>query len=75
MKYLLNSYRCFKIVYTPRSIYISNFKKIISIDSERIIIDSNEGFITIKGSNIISNRLVNNEAIFNGNFKEIIING
>ncbi len=75
MENLFNDYRCFKIIYTSNRVYISNFKRIVSITSEKVIVDSNNGIIEVKGNNIISNKLINNEALFSGTFKDITING
>ena len=63
-----------EIIYRQHSIYISNFKSILSITSNEVLVLNDKKVITIKGSDIVATKILGKEILLNGNFKGIDFN-
>ena len=57
-------------VYNDR-IHIVNYKKFGSLNSDYILIECNDRKISVKGNNLVLNRLLENEALILGNVSSI----
>ena len=57
MEYLLDSK--FKIIITDSYINVINYKELISINSNNIILKYNNGSINIKGNDLLITKLLN----------------
>lgn len=62
----------FKITIKRNLIDIENYDKLGKIDDNEMIIYSNSLKIKIKGKSLTVNKLVNNEVLIMGNYKEIL---
>ena len=62
-----------KVTITNSFIHIINYKKIITFDDNNIILDIDKRLITIKGEDVVINKLLDNEMLIKGNIKNIEI--
>lgn len=62
----------FKITIKNKLIDIENYDKLGKIDDNEMIIYSKSLKIKIKGKSLTVNKLVNNEVLIMGNYKEIL---
>lgn len=61
----------FKIIILKNKINIINYLDILIFEDELIQIQSKEGLIKIKGTNLTINKLYNNELLIEGNIKSV----
>lgn len=61
----------FKIIIYDNKIDICNYKEIIIFESNRIVINCNTFNISIKGNNLIINKVYDNEVLITGNILNI----
>lgn len=69
MEYLLDSK--FKIIITDSYINVINFKELISINSNNIILKYSNGSINIKGNDLLITKLLDEELLIKGNINNI----
>lgn len=69
MEYLLDSK--FKIIITDSYINVINYKELISINSNNIILKYNNGSINIKGNDLLITKLLDEELLIKGNISNI----
>ncbi len=69
MEYLLDSK--FKIIITDSYINIINYKDLISINSNNIILKYSNGSINIKGKDLLITKLLDEELLIKGNISNI----
>lgn len=69
MEYLLDSK--FKIIITDSYINVINYKELISINSNNIILKYNNGSINIKGNDLLITKLLDEELLIKGNINNI----
>ncbi len=62
-----------KVTITTKFIHVINYKSIITFDDNNILLDLNERVLTIKGKDVVINRLLDNEMLIKGNIKNIEI--
>ncbi len=65
----------FKILIKNKYIDIENYTKLDKIDENEIIIYNNNEKITILGSSLTINKLLNNELLILGNYNKIVFEG
>ena len=63
----------FKIVYKNNYVYISNYKSILCIEENKVLIKKDSGTISIVGEDIVANKILNNDLLLVGKIKEIKI--
>lgn len=63
----------FKLVFINNKINIVNYISVIHFDSDLIKIKYNDGIVSIKGSNLIISRLLNDELLIEGIISNIEI--
>ena len=61
----------FKINLLNNKIYISNYKKILVLEDNKIVLESNNNVIKISGSDFKINKLFNNEILIIGKIKDL----
>ncbi len=61
----------FKITIVHNKIDILNFTSIGTIDSNKVVIKYKNGIITIKGTDLVVSRLMNEELLISGNIKSL----
>lgn len=54
-------------------ININNFKEIVILESNKVVVNLSDKKITITGDNIIINKLLNNELLLSGEFYSILL--
>lgn len=69
MEYLLDSK--FKIIITDSYINVINYKELISINSNNIILKYSNGSINIKGNDLLITKLLDEELLIKGNINNI----
>lgn len=52
-------------------IHIVNFTSIGQLGSEKIIVRNDDGFLTIKGNNLVLKKLISKELLIKGEIKQI----
>lgn len=62
-----------KITITTDYIHVLNYKKIITFDDNNIILDVDNRILTIKGNDVVINKLLDNEMLIKGDIKNIEI--
>jgi len=70
----INEYK-FKIIITDKYINIINYKEIIDFNSNKISIRHNTGIISIIGTNLVVNKMIEDEILITGNFTNINLKG
>lgn len=76
---ILNEFRSymleekFEFRFVDNKLDIINYKSINHFDSNKIIINHENGSIVVNGKNLIVSRLLNNEIMIKGNFNSIEI--
>lgn len=63
--------KTFKIIILKNKINILNYKEILIFEDEKILIDTKEYLIKIKGKNLTINKLLNKELLIEGEIKII----
>ena len=63
--------KTFKIIILENKINILNYKEILIFEDEKILIDTKEYLIKIKGKNLTINKLLNKELLIEGEIKII----
>lgn len=53
-------------------ININNYQKIITLEEERISISSTFKIVSVKGKNLSITKLLDNEILITGDFKEVV---
>ena len=61
----------FKITILNNKINIVNFTSLGTIDNNKVVIYYKEGFVDIKGSNLVVSKLMNEELLISGNIKSL----
>ena len=61
----------FSITICKNNINVVNFKEIIVMEDNKIVLSSNYNKITIKGNNLTINKLLDNELLIMGEFSSI----
>ena len=61
----------FSIPICKNKINVVNFKEIIVMEDNKIVLSSNYNKITIKGNNLTINKLLDNELLIMGEFSSI----
>ena len=61
----------FKITILNNKINIVNFTSLGTIDNNKVVIYYKEGFVDIKGSNLVVSRLMSNEILISGNINSL----
>lgn len=61
----------FKMQYQNGKLDIINYKEITHFDSNKIIVSSEEGSISISGSNLVVSRLLKDELLIEGTLEKI----
>lgn len=61
----------FKLVIDFNKVDIVNYDDIVAFDEDNIIVKVGSKYIKIKGSNLLINKLYNNELVINGIIKTI----
>lgn len=56
----------FRLTILKNKIHVINYTDILSLDSKRISIQSDNNMYVIKGNNLVLNRLLNNEVLIEG---------
>ncbi|HPE14601.1 MAG TPA: YabP/YqfC family sporulation protein [Bacilli bacterium] len=68
----LKEYVCenkYKIIISEDGIYAVNYSRIITFSDDVLILELCEKMLTIKGKNIVINKLLDNEILIQGNIK------
>lgn len=63
----------YKVNIVENKVHVMNYKKIIIFDDENIVIDLEDRILTIKGDNLIINKMMSDELLITGNIKNIEI--
>ena len=61
----------FKINILSNKIYISNYKKILVLEENKIVLESDNGIININGLDFKINKLFNNEILVMGKIRTL----
>lgn len=61
----------FKITILKDKINIVNYTSIGAIDDNKVMIKYDNGYVTLKGSNLVVSRLMNNEILISGNINSL----
>lgn len=61
----------FKITILNNKVNIVNYTSIGAIDDSKVMIKHENGYVTIKGSNLVVSRLMNNEILISGNINSL----
>ena len=61
----------FHIIFEERSVYISNYKKLISLEDNYISILSPHKKILITGKNLVLNKILDDECLISGDIFKI----
>lgn len=61
----------FSVTICKNKINVVNFKEIIVMEDNKIVLSSNYNKITIKGNNLTINKLLDNELLIMGEFSSI----
>ena len=64
----------YNINISNNSIYFLNFDKVLEINDDIIIVKFNDFILNIKGNDFKIVKMLDNELLINGNFKEISFN-
>ena len=56
----------FRLTLLENKVHIINYSEILSLDSKRISIQTNDNMYVIKGYNLVLNRLLDNEVLIDG---------
>ena len=70
--YLRND--CYNINISNNIIYFLNYDKVIEINDDIIMIKFKDFVLTVKGNDFKIVKMLDNELLINGNFKEISFN-
>lgn len=63
----------FEFRFIDNKLDIINYKNITHFDSNKIIVNHDNGYIVVNGMNLSVSRLLNNEIMINGKFNNIEI--
>lgn len=56
----------FRLTLLEKKVHVINYSEILSLDSKRISIQTNDNMYVIKGNNLVLNRLLDNEVLIDG---------
>lgn len=61
----------FYIIITNNSLYIKNYKRLINIDENEVLVELMSNIMKVNGNNLILKRTVGKDLVINGNIESV----